>query len=287
MRRSDGSASSSGLYARGSASVLSRAEPPTVGCEPGFESGAPPQGRAGSHVSRPAVGAPVPDLNALPGKSAADEQPEPVAKPQQWLAESAVVDLFFWILHDGRGVRQVSTSTADLVLAAALLWDIRDFVAVGDDGITVIRREVLADPLEAEILWYLAAEETHRHPTAVWLEFIANHEVYERTASRLVSSGNASVRGGLRKRYEATNIASTWPGARLMAVFRAQKRFNDQDVILAALVLAAGLQKHVLYEHTASAVVRARQQIDAGPTALRALYRAVAAAVGKAVEVHR
>lgn len=290
MRYSDGWANPDGFHVRGSVSVLSRAELPAAGREPDFESGATSQGGAGSHVGRCAVGEPEPGLRAVDvpvaARSAADQQPESVPVLQRRVGESVVDDLF-WILHDERGARRVTSSTADLVLAAALLWDLRDFVAIGDDGITVTRWGALADPVEAEILWYLAAEEWLRHPTVVWLEFIANCNVHERTASRLVSSGDATVRGVLRKRYKATSIASTWPGARLMAVYRAQKRFDDQDVILAALLLAAGLHHQILYDDTASAVACARQQIGAAPEALQALYRCTVAAVGKAVEVHR
>ena len=218
---------------------------------------------------------------------------------QQGLADSAarpivrqvpdgcsVTDLF-WVFHEDRGECRVSSATAAIGLAAALLWDLRDSISIGTEAITVTQGSRPADPLEAEILWYLADEERYRHRTTAWLEFIAHRDIYGRTAGRLIDEGKAVARGLVRKRYEPTSIGLIWPAVRMMNRHHDARRVDDRDLILLALVLACGLQNQIFYDGTAHAVAYVERHIQAASPALQALYTCTKAAIGKAVEVHR
>ncbi|MDR7277702.1 GPP34 family phosphoprotein [Catenuloplanes atrovinosus] len=248
---------------------------------PQHHSGAvrPTPGRASAAVDGPTV--PVAVVTAR----------QPAASTVRRKPGHRTVDDLFWAFHESRGVCRVSAATAELGLAAALLWDLREYIAIGSESITVVRRVEAAglpeDALEAEILRYLIDEAQAGHSTLVWLEFIASCGVYRRTVDRLVTERKAVVRGTLRKRYEPANILLTWPALQLMRRCRADEPFTAEDIGLLALVMACGLQSHVFYDDTAHAVAHAQRVLETVPADLRALYLCTRAAIGKAVEVHR
>ncbi|GAB7048472.1 GOLPH3/VPS74 family protein [Catenuloplanes indicus] len=203
--------------------------------------------------------------------------------------KQAAVD-FWWLAHrDGTGASVLHRSITSIGLAAALLWDMRDQLFITADGIAVIDERVSAEPTEQGLLSRLVAEGT-AHPPGTWLDVVAADGIYDQTARRLINAGQVKAVGWPRKRYPyvgADPTRAAWPAGRLMSSFRLHGQFEDDDLILVALVLACGLDEYVFYDDHAQAVAQARREVRRGDQVLQTLYVCTEAAVAKAVTVRR
>ncbi len=223
-----------------------------------------------------------------PGTRGADQQHADVAEPVS-RDQSALVD-FWWLAHrDGTGAPVLRRSITSIGLATALLWDMRDQLLIDVNGITVFDERMSSEPTEQGLLNRLITEGAE-HPPDTWLDVIAVDGIYDQTARRLINAGQVKAVGWPRKRYPyvgADPTRAAWPAGRLMSSFRLHGQFEDDDLILVALVLACGLDEYVFYDDHAQAVAQARREVRRGDQVLRTLYACTEAAVAKAVTVRR
>lgn len=204
----------------------------------------------------------------------------------------AVVE-FWWLAFDQiRRMSTLSQRVASLGLAAALLWDLREYLDITAEYVVVVGQPSTADPAELHLLRRLARE-GGRYPLITWLNVIRADEIFDRTVHRLVHEGEIRVVGWRRNRYVhvgANRIEPALPAFRLRTTFQKQGSFDEEDLIFLALILACGLEEHVFEfdDHRPQAIAQARQQLhESADPVLRALHACIEAVVASAVAVGR
>lgn len=198
-------------------------------------------------------------------------------------------DLFRLAHHDTTGRPLLHASVAGLGLAAALLAELAftDTIVIERDQVVIVGRRPPSDALAHTVLDQLAGETT-AHTVRTWLAFLSQTS-YEQVASRLLRSGHVRAETSRRLLTKTTTFVPTdanvaaWPWARLCTRLRNAQPLDAFDVVLAGLVLATDLHRHVLDGVGGPVVTSLRQLIDTTPPSMRLLLHHTEAAVGDAV----
>ncbi|RJL23041.1 GOLPH3/VPS74 family protein [Bailinhaonella thermotolerans] len=208
-----------------------------------------------------------------------------------------LADEFFLIAWDtaGQGKPVLHPQGAALGLAGALLGELilGERLTVQGAGLLVLNRVPVEDPLARDVLAQIVAAPEHTD-VRTWLAYLAQ-DAAEGVGARLQDAGlvqrvESRVLFRTRVRYEATEFAKgAWPSLRLTMLLSEHQPMSLPDMLLAALVDAAGLLDHVLFEPEQRAPAREylTTLTAALPPALRGLAGHVSAAVGSAVMTYR
>jgi hypothetical protein len=162
-------------------------------------------------------------------------------------------------------------------------------VEVFQGGLYVVRRDAPDDPLAHTTLAHLVAQRQHTD-IRVWLAYLAESAV-ESVAQRLAVAGR--VERVAQRRFGRSRVLylpvdandAAWPEVRLARQLTDAEPMPEPDVVLAALVAAAGLIEHVLYlpETRADALVHLRRVVSGLRPSLYQLVAHTESAVGDAV----
>jgi hypothetical protein len=202
----------------------------------------------------------------------------------------ALADEFFFVALDDRtGKLRLSPKVFGLGVAGALLGELllAERITVEGDLVRVIDRRPPADALTHTILDSLLAE-TATHPVRTWLIYLAR-AAPEQVADRLWRAGY--IRREKTRRlwhaetiYPPTDINTAYgPTARLTHSLTTGRRLTWQEATLAGLVVATGLDGHVLFTTDAAAREYLRHVLDHLLPPLHVLVWQLHAAVGDAV----
>lgn len=204
-----------------------------------------------------------------------------------------VADEFFRIAHrDRSGRARLHPRAAGLGLAAGLLAELVlfDRIEVRDGGaVVVVRYDPPPDAVAHTTLDHLVAQPQHRD-VRTWLAFL-EHDAVDTVGGRLTRAGQ--VRPVAHRRLWSSRTVyvpvdlnqAAWPEVRLARVLTASDRLDEPDAVLAGLVAATGLLRHVLWEpatHDAGLSNLTRVVARLRPS-LRHLVAFTEAAVGDAV----
>jgi hypothetical protein len=205
-------------------------------------------------------------------------------------------DLYLICFAEQTGRAVATEAVARLGLAGGLLAEL----VMG--GHAFVRNDLLfpaagiAAPEDLSLREVLQAVCRQRQPQGVgtWLRFLATDavsDVQQRmcAAGLLVRARTRRLSGGGRGRYLPTDSnAAAWPAIRLAVQLCAGAPMPLQDAVLAGLVQASGLLKHVLWdaEH-APGFAHADQLRHLLPAPLAAVVAHTEAAVGQHVLTRR
>lgn len=198
-------------------------------------------------------------------------------------------EFFFVALDDRTGRPRLSPKVFGLGLAGALLGELvlEERITIEGELLHVVNHRPPADGLAHTILDHLVAESA-QYPMRTWLVFLARQS-REQVADRLWRAG--LIRRERSRRlwhtemiYPPTDINTAYsPTARLSNGLSRGRRFTWPDAALAGLVVATGLDGHLLYTADAAARDYLRHIIEHLTPSLHALVWHLHAAVGDAV----
>lgn len=162
-------------------------------------------------------------------------------------------EFFFVALDDRTGRPRLSAKVLGLGLAGALLGELvlDERIGVAGDRVQVIERRPPMDALAHTILDHLVAE-PGSHSVRTWLVFLARTS-REQVAERLWRAGyirRERSRRMLRTEavYPPTDVNTAYaPTARLANNLGNGRQLTWPEAALAGLVVATGLEGHVLY----------------------------------------
>lgn len=201
-----------------------------------------------------------------------------------------LADEFFLVALDDRtGRLRLSPNVFGLGLAGALLGELvlEERITVDGDRLQVRNRRPTTDALTHTILDHLLAEATV-HPLRTWLVFLARRS-REQVAERLWRAGH--IRRERSRRlwhteliYPPTDVNTAYqPTARLSNALSRGYQFTWPDAALAGLVLATGLDGHLLYTSDPAGRDYLRHIVEHLTPSLHGLVWHLHAAVGDAV----
>jgi hypothetical protein len=201
-------------------------------------------------------------------------------------------DFFFAAQDEVTGKSRLGDRAMGLGLAGALLCELvlSGRVAVGRGQLSVVDQTPPPDLAGRSLLGEMIRE---REVTVVrdWLRYLSR-TTFELVSRRLLSEGHvrASAAGRIRRTvvYRPVNMnTAAWPLARLALRATRREPLELNDVALAGLLSATGLDRTLLEgvpadgrQHLTAAVTRL-------PPPLRALVAETEAAIGDAVLRHR
>lgn len=173
--------------------------------------------------------------------------------------------------------RPVKRRTVELGLAGALLADLVrkariELPASGSEGepiVTVADSTPPADDLAGQVLLRIDNEPEKWH-VQQWLS-VLSQGAYDRVRDRLVRDGlvyaetSTNLLGWARTRYVADPNASYWPCARLAHRVSRFSIPEDDDLVLAGLCRALGIDGRFLQDASSKAVEQLYQAIDGLP----------------------
>ena len=162
-------------------------------------------------------------------------------------------DLYLAAHDSGRGRRLLTPATLGLGLAGALLAELVLWrrLAAEDNQLTVLDDRPTAEPATSAVLEQLCRESHHRQ-VRDWIAFLATGVATELVERRLARTGlvrREEKRGllGTKVRFVPTDpTAAGWPGTRIRIAATRGELLDIPDLVLAGLVLATGLDQHVL-----------------------------------------
>jgi hypothetical protein len=201
-----------------------------------------------------------------------------------------LADEFFLVALDDRtGRHRLAPRVLGLGLAGALLGELVLDGRVGITGerVSVVNSRPPEDALAHAVLDHLSAE-AGAHPVRTWLVFLARTS-RERVAERLWRAGHI---GRVQPRrllrtvtvYPPTDINTAYaPTARLANSLRQGFALTWPEAVLAGLVVATGLEGHVLYTADPAARDYLRHIVSHLTPDLHELTWQLHAAVGDAV----
>ncbi|MEV6600870.1 GPP34 family phosphoprotein [Actinoplanes sp. NPDC051346] len=165
-----------------------------------------------------------------------------------------LADDLYLAAHDSpRGRCLLSDATLGLGLAAGLLAELVLWrrLDVRDNHIVVIDDEPTRDPATAAVLGQLLREPGHRR-IRDWISFLATGVATDLVERRLARAGlvhRKEKRGLLGTRVSfvpADSSTAGWPGTRIRVAATRGEILDTSDLVLTGLVLATGLDQHVL-----------------------------------------
>jgi hypothetical protein len=172
-----------------------------------------------------------------------------VASPQLPLGD----DLYLAAHDNDKGRCLLSPATLGLGLASALLgelvlWRRAD---IRENNLVVIDNRPTADPATSAVLENLLREGQHR-AVRDWIAFLATGVATDLVERRLARAGavrRQEKRGllGTKVRFVPTEPGlAAWPGTRIRIAATRGELLDSADLVLTGLVLATGLDQHVL-----------------------------------------
>jgi len=211
-----------------------------------------------------------------------------------------LADQYFLIAHEDRtGRSRLHPRATGLGLAAALLGELvlEGRIGVTDGDLVILDRHPPTDALAHDILDLLIAQPQHRE-VRVWLQFLAQDGA-ARVGERLMRLGavepvvRRKMLGPTQTLYMPNNAAqrnaAAWAPARLANLLVRGVPMSVSDRMLAGLVAATGLTRHVLYDYDMhrDAFHSLTDAIVSLPGDLRELIEYTEATVGSALTVGR
>jgi predicted nucleic acid-binding protein len=207
-----------------------------------------------------------------------------------------LADDLFLAAHDTvKGKSLLSPATLGLGLSAGLLGELILWrrMDLKDGLLTVVDDRATTDAATTAILEQLMKEAHHRQ-VRDWIAFLATGVATDLVARRLARTGlvhRQEKRGLLGTKVTFVPVDSStagWPGSRVRTIVARGEVLDIPDLVLAGLMLATGLDQHVLYTVDARErgylfdQLRRRQ-----PAMLLELIGHAEAAVGDAVMARR
>ncbi|GAB1691726.1 hypothetical protein KRM28CT15_35290 [Krasilnikovia sp. M28-CT-15] len=226
------------------------------------------------------------------GRRQPAERRRAVASPPQL----PLADDLFLAAHDTpRGRSLLSPATLGLGLAAGLLAELILWrrLDLRDGRLTILDDRPTTDAATTAVLDQLIRETRHRQ-VREWISFLATGVATDLVARRLGRAGlvHRHERRGLR-RHRVTyvpvdNAAAGWPGSRVRTAVGRGELLDIPDLVLAGLILATGLDQHILVTYNASEREHLFDQLRRRlPAMLQELVGHAEAAVGDAVMARR
>ena len=212
---------------------------------------------------------------------------------------SVLADQYFLIAHEDRtGRSRLHPRATGLGLAAALLAELllEGRLRIIEGDLHIVSRQPPSDALSHDILDLLIAQPQHRE-VRTWLAFLSQDAAI-RVGERLMRLG--AVEPVTRRRMLSTQTlympnsaeqrnAAAWAPARLANLLVRGMDMNISDRVLAGLIAATGLTRHVLYDFEVHrhAFQTLPDAIASLPMDLRELIEYTEASVGSALTVGR
>jgi hypothetical protein len=198
-------------------------------------------------------------------------------------------DLYFVAHEETSGKSRLHPRVTGLALAAALLGELvmDGRIDLRAGLITILDRQPPADALAHTVLDQLASER-QQHATHNWLAFLGASAT-EQVCQRMVRAGHlnrSESRGLLRTTVRfvpADRSAAAWPEARLRRFLTRGEQLTIQDAVLAGLIEASDLTRHVLWDGDARSFQYLAWVLSSLPPPLRELTTQAQAAIGNAV----
>jgi hypothetical protein len=207
-----------------------------------------------------------------------------------------LADDLYLAAHDAaRGRCLLTPATLGLGLAAGLLGELVFWrrLELYDNQVTVLDDRPTPEPATAAVLEQLLRESHHRQ-IRDWIAFLATGVATELVERRLARAGlvrREEKRGllGTKVRFVPTDPATAaWPGTRIRIAATRGELLDGPDLVLAGLVLATGLDQHVLVTLDARERDHLFDQLRRRmPATLQHLVGHAEAAVGDAVMARR
>jgi Golgi phosphoprotein 3 (GPP34) len=213
------------------------------------------------------------------------------APPQLPLAD----DLFLAAHDTIRGKSLLSPATLGLGLSSALLGELILWrrMDLRDGMLVILDDRATSDAATTAVLEQLLKESHHRQ-VREWISFLATGVATDLTVRRLARTGlvlRQERRGllGTRISYVPTDSSTAaWPGSRVRTVISRGEYLDIPDLVLTGLMLATGLDQHVLItldpRERAHLFDQLRRRL---PAMLQELVGHAEAAVGDAVMARR
>jgi hypothetical protein len=210
-----------------------------------------------------------------------------------------LADQFFLIAHEDRtGRSRLHPRATGLGLAASLIGELMaiDRVRAFDGDLYVVSREPPPDALSHEVLDFLLAQPQHRE-IRTWLAFLAQ-DAAVKVGERLLRAGvvepvtRRKLRGAqtmyMPMSSDQRNTAA-WAPARLTHILMHRQPMTVTDRLLAGLVVATGLTRHVLWDFSAhrQGLVHLSEVVDSLPEDLRQLVEHTEALIGSVLVAGR
>ena len=172
-----------------------------------------------------------------------------MASPQLPLGD----DLYLAAHDNAKGRCMLSPATLGLGLAAALLGELVLWrrLDIRENNLVVIDNRPTADPATSAVLENLLREGQHR-AVRDWIAFLATGvatDLIERRLARAGAVRRQEKRGllGTKVRFVPTEPGlAAWPGTRIRIAATRGELLDSADLVLTGLVLATGLDQHVL-----------------------------------------
>jgi hypothetical protein len=197
--------------------------------------------------------------------------------------------------HDGTGKPRLHPIAVGLGCAAALLAELIGArrVFVEDAAVSVVDRRPPNDALMHFVLDQLVAEEGRRHNVRTWLAFLSK-DATNQVAQRLLRGGHVRM-AAVRKLGRQTGVlyvpvdmnAAAIPWALLSQRLRRHEPMDYEELALAGLVLATGLDSFVLDGAPAATFDFLKHQVGTLWPPMLSLLLHTHAAIGEAVLAHR
>jgi hypothetical protein len=203
-----------------------------------------------------------------------------------------LADQFFLIAHEDRtGRSRLHPRATGLGLAASVIGELilLGRVRVYDGELRVVSREPPGDTLAHSVLDLLVVQPQHRE-LRTWLAFLAQ-DATVRVGERLLRAG--VLEPVTRRRLGRTHTlympmsprqrnAAAWASARLANLLVQGRGIELSDRLLAGLVAATGLTRHVLWDSAAHrpGLMRLPAVMESLPADLRELVEHTEASVG-------
>jgi len=210
-----------------------------------------------------------------------------------------LADQFYLIAHeDQTGRSRLHPRATGLGLAAGLLGELMllDRVRVYGGELGVVNREPPGDALAHNVLDLLIVQRHHRE-LRTWLAFLAQDAAI-RVGERLLRAG--VVEPVTRRRLRGTQTlympmnsdqrnAAAWAPVRLANILVEGRAMDIADRVLAGLVLATGLTRHVLWDFSMQrhGLTTLYSVVDSLPSDLRELVEHTEASVGSVLAAGR
>jgi hypothetical protein len=212
---------------------------------------------------------------------------------------AVLADQFFLIAHEDRtGRSRLHPRATGLGLAAALIGELMldGRVRIFDGDLHIVSRQPPRDALSHDILDLLIAQPQHRD-VRTWLAFLSQ-DAAVRVGERLMRVG--AVEPVTRRKMPSTQTlympnneqqrnAAAWAPMRLANILVRGLDMSISDRVLAGLVAATGLTRHVLWDFEAHrhALLLLPSAIASLPGDLRDLIEYTEASVGSVLTVGR
>ncbi|MEV6601541.1 GPP34 family phosphoprotein [Actinoplanes sp. NPDC051346] len=210
-----------------------------------------------------------------------------------------LADQFFLIAHEDRtGRSRLHPRATGLGLAAALLGELmlEGRLRIFDGDLYISSRQPPRDSLSHSVLELLIAQPQHRE-VRTWLAYLSQ-DAADRVGERLMRVG--AVESVTRRRMlstqtfympnnEAQRNAAAWAPMRLANIMVRGLQMSVSDRLLAGLVVATGLTRHVLWDFEVHrhALTQLPTAIGTLPEDFRQLIEQTEGSVGSVLAVGR